>query len=153
MYTLDKLEAMPISDRERLYKNCLRSPGQAADAIIAMLEDAAARGFAYLTNSRIPADHPLCRRLEMIVNRAASEPLMVASVAGGRSPLEALDPLISAELGADYGAHNGTTILAGKLIGQRLYAMGYEWVGSIPIPGCVAKSGATFRKRVGTQIV
>ncbi|MBW6421643.1 hypothetical protein KX729_09340 [Rhizobium sp. XQZ8] len=63
--------------------------------------------------------------------------------------LEPIDPQIASALGKDYGGHNESTIAAGYLVGQRMYALGYEKIGAKSLVGCIAKTAATFRKKKG----
>jgi hypothetical protein len=72
---------------------------------------------------------------------------MLDTASKGRPPLEPIDPLIKAELGSDYGKHNGTTVLAGYLVGQVMYARNYERHGQATMKDRVAQTASLFRKR------
>ncbi|WP_353646281.1 hypothetical protein [Mesorhizobium sp. WSM2239] len=89
--------------------------------------------------------------MEIIINNPANVELMLDASANGRPALEPIDPLIAKELGKDYGPHNESTVTAGYLVGQKMYALGYEKMPSKALSqGCVAKTAAIFRKRRGT---
>ena len=90
------------------------------------------------------------RKIEMIINSAANEGLMLDAVARGEPPLGAIEHLIRETLGNEYRSDRKDTVHAGDLVAKRLYALNYEKVvgGEQRMPtGSVAKTAATFRKR------
>jgi len=76
---------------------------------------------------------------------------MLDATARGRPALEPIDPQIANALGADYGSHNESTVTAGYLVGQRMYALGYEKRPVKALSGCIAKTAATFRRKKGSS--
>jgi hypothetical protein len=144
MYTVEKLAAMTLEKRDTIYRNCLKSPGPKADEI---LESLKATGLPYVKQRPVVNGDPEYRTIELIINKSENVERMLDATARGRPALEPIDPLIAQELGDGYGGHNETTILAGYLVGQKMYALGYEKRPSKALTGCVAKTAATFRKR------
>ncbi|MEB2848096.1 hypothetical protein [Endobacterium cereale] len=100
----------------------------------------------YIKDKPVANGDPIYRAIELIINKPDHSDLMLDATAKGRPALEPIDPLIAAALGNDYGGHNETTILAGYLVGQRMYALGYEKRPAKALQGCVAKTAATYRK-------
>lgn len=147
MYSIEQLAEMTLEKRDTIYRNCLKSPGPKADEILAKLK---ATGLSYVKHRPVVDGDPEYRKIELIINNPANVEKMLDATAKGRPALEPLDPLIACELGDDYGGHNETTILAGYLVGQKMYALGYEKRSSKPLKGCIAKTAATFRKRKGS---
>jgi hypothetical protein len=144
MYTVEQLKSMTLEKRHTIYQNCLRTPGPKADEILSKLKET---GLPYFKPKPVSDGDPIHRKIELLVNMQASTELMLDATARGRRALEPIDPLIAAELGGDYGGHNESTITAGYLVGQPMYALGYEKLGSKALKGCVAKTAATFRKK------
>ncbi|MDG4898181.1 hypothetical protein P9272_32100 [Mesorhizobium sp. WSM4976] len=148
MYTIEKLKAMTLEQRAQIYKNCLRKGGPEAEAIIEMLK---ATGMPYQKDKSLAHGDPVYRAMEVVINNPENVEKMLDAAAKGRPPLEAVDPLIKAKLGNDYGPHNEGTVTAGYLVGQKMYALDYEKTRALPLVGCVAKTAATFRKRKASQ--
>ncbi|TWF41179.1 hypothetical protein [Neorhizobium alkalisoli] len=146
MYTVEKLKAMTLEERDTVYRNCLRNPGPKADEILLLLEKT---GEKYIKDKPVANGDPIYRAIELIINKPEHTDLMLDATAKSRPALEPIDPLIANALGKDYGGHNETTILAGYLVGQRMYALGYEKRPAKTLTGCVAKTAATFRKKKG----
>lgn len=144
MYSIERIREMTLEQRDTLYRNCLRLGGPKAESVIRTLETA---GVPYVKSKSIAHGDPIYRRMEIVINNPENVEKMLDAAAKGRPPLEAVDPLIAAELGADYGAHNEGTITAGYLVGQKMYALGYEKRPALPLKGCVAKTAAAFRKK------
>lgn len=144
MYTIEKLKAKTLEERDQIYRNCLRNGGPEAEAIIEMLK---ATGLPYQKDRSLAHGDPTYRAMEIVINNPENVEKMLDAAAKGRPPLEAVDPLIKAKLGKDYGSHNDGTVTAGYLVGQKMYALDYEKTGALPLVGCVAKTAATFRKR------
>jgi hypothetical protein len=149
MYTIEKLKAMTLKERDTIYRNCLRKPGPKADEILALLE---ATGEKYVKETPVAHGDPIYRTIELIISKPEHSDLMLDATAKGRPALEPIDPLIAEALGNDYGGHNETTILAGYLVGQRMYALGYEKRPAKSLVGCVAKTAATFRRRSRDEV-
>jgi hypothetical protein len=146
VYTLEKLKAMTLEQRDTIYRNCVRSPGAKADEILALLD---ATGVKYIKDKPVVDGDPIYRLIELIISKPEHTDLMLDATAKGRPALEPIDPLIAQALGKDYGGHNETTVLAGYLVGQRMYALGYEKRPAKALVRCVAKTAATFRKKKG----
>ncbi|MER8772658.1 hypothetical protein NKH63_28695 [Mesorhizobium sp. M0960] len=144
MYTIDGLGAKTLEQRDTIYRNCIRQGGPEADAIIEMLK---ATGLPYVKDKSLADGDPIYRKMEIIINNPVNVEKMLDAVAKGRPPLEAVDPLIAAGLGIDYGSHNEGTVTAGYLVGQKMYALGYEKMPALPLVGCVAKTATMFRKK------
>jgi hypothetical protein len=144
MYTVEKLKANTLDERAQIYKNCLRNGGAKAEAVIEMLK---ATGLPYQKDRSLSHGDPIYRAMEIVINNPENVDKMLDAAAKGRPPLEAVDPLIKAKLGKDYGSHNEGTVTAGYLVGQKMYALNFEKTGEFPLIGCVAKTAATFRKR------
>jgi len=143
VYTIEQLSEMTLEKRNTIYRNCLKSPGPKADEILAKLE---ATGLPYVKHKPVVNGDPEYRKIELIINNPENVEKMLDATAKGRPALEPLDPLIAHDLGDDYGGHNETTILAGYLVGQKMYALGYEKRPAKSLMGCIAKTAATFRK-------
>lgn len=144
MYTIEKLKAMTLEERDRIHTNCIRTPGPKADEVIRMLE---ATGEKFMKDKPVVNGDRIYRAIELIINRPENTDLMLDATAKGRPALEPIDLQISEELGTDYGGHNESTIVAGYLVAQRMYALGYESRPAKALSNCVAKTAATFRKR------
>ncbi|WP_024587576.1 hypothetical protein [Aliihoeflea sp. 2WW] len=145
LHTVDSLRRRTLEERAAIYDNCLRQGGPAADEVIGMLQTT---GLPYTKQQEIYDGHPIYRAIELVIGKTENIELMLDSAAKGRPPVEAVDPLIAAELKSDYGAHNGGTVTAGYLVGQVMYSRGYEKQGQTKLKtGCVAKTGTLFRKR------
>lgn len=143
MYSIEKISQMTLEKRDTLYRNCLKAPGSKADEILAMLE---ASGLPYIKHKPISDGDPIYRKIEMIINKPENVEKMLDATARGRPALEPIDPLIANALGGDYGSHNESTIAAGYLTGQKMYALGYEKSRPKSLEGCIAKTAATFKK-------
>jgi len=144
MYSVETLRDKTLEQRDVIYRNCLRKPGPKADEIIALLQ---ATGKPYSKPTPVSAGDPIYRKIELIINRSENEGLMLDATARGRPALEPIDPLIAEALGPDYGGHNESTITAGYLVGQRMYALGYEKHPAKSMKGCIAKTAATYKKK------
>lgn len=146
MYSTEQLASMTLEKRDTIYRNCLKKPGPEADEILAKLEET---GLPYIKHKPVANGDPLYRKIELIINKPENVEKMLDATARSRPALEPIDPLIALELKGDYGGHNESTILAGYLVGQKMYALGYEKRPAKSLEGCVAKTAATFRKRKG----
>ena len=95
------------------------------------------------------------REIELIVNSPENEASLIAAADAGLPVLSAIEPLIVAKLGDEYkGTERRDPVQAGYLVGQRLYALGYEKIdgGDKKMPkGSIAKTAATFRKKKTAQ--
>lgn len=147
MYTNKKLQGMTLEQRHTIYRNCLRNPGPKADEVLGQLE---AAGLPYIKTTPIASGDPIYRTIELIINKPQNTELMLDATAKGRPALEPIDPQLAEALGPDYGGHNESTVTAGYLVGQRMYALGYEKRPAKALKGCIAKTAATFRKKKGT---
>lgn len=144
MYTIDKLASMTVEQRDTIYRNCLRVGGPEAEEVIGKLQ---ATGLPFIKAKSLAHGDPAYRKMEIIINKPENVEGMLDAAAKGRPPMEVIDPLLAAELGNDYGPHNEATVTAGYLVGQKMYALGYEKRPPLALRGCVAKTAATFRKR------
>ena len=152
-YTLVKIEQMSPKERRIALNNnkkYLENPKYAEDASfnVDLIENS---GLKLGPENELRSGDWQLREIEIIVNNPDNEAAMLAAVNEGAPPLSAIEKLIVAKLGSEYkGAGRHDTVQAGYLVGQRLYALGYEKVEGADkrmTKGSVAKTAATFRKK------
>jgi hypothetical protein len=147
--TLEQLTKMSVEQRQQLYRNCMERIDD--NEAVTRIDLIVSSGLQYRKDKEIAHGDPEMRAIEMIVNASENEPRLLKAAADGLPPLAAIEPLIVAKLGSGYRGTNGGTIAAGYLIAKRLYALGYEKRPSKKMPeGSVAKTAATFRKKLGS---
>jgi hypothetical protein len=91
-------------------------------------------------------DHPVILRIEEIVTSAVGRAAAKQAADNGRPALEGVDSMLREALGDDYGPFEPTS-WAGTFVATEMRKLGYKKEGKRRLPtGCVAKSGAFFRK-------
>ncbi len=90
---------------------------------------------------------PIGLAMRGIVFSEQGSKAMLEAVENGRPALEAVDPMLAAALGSNYGKHNEATIQAGYLVAMRMRELGFEKTKQVPLEEhCVARSGVLFEK-------
>lgn len=142
-WTLDELKAMSVHDRAELYRNaCRLAHTDDGGALRARIEEA---GLPFSEEACLSMDDPITIKMWDIINSPEGRKAAVESVQAGEPAMLGIDPLLSAALGSDYGAHNMGTATAGSLVGRLMLSLGYKKTGSKKLPAhCVAKTAATW---------
>ncbi|MBC7312428.1 MAG: hypothetical protein H5U11_08020 [Rhizobium sp.] len=143
--SLEQIASWTIEKRQTLYRNCMERIEN--PEAVRLVELIVSSGLPYRKSKEIAHGDPEMTAIEIIVNSPAHEVLILDAVANDLPPLQAIEPLIVARLGADYRGDNGGTIAAGYLIAKRLYALGYTKGPARKMPeGSVAKTASTYHK-------
>jgi hypothetical protein len=143
--TLEQLKVMPAEQRTNLYTNAVRIGSQEAMAVAEILVK---HNLLVTSTGGFPREHPIIRCVEEIITSTAGKAAAKQAADDGLPALAGLDPLLSKELGNDYGPSFGVTSWAGSIVAEQMRKLGYKEKGQRSLPtGCVAKTGSFFQKR------
>lgn len=146
-WTREELAALSVHDRAALYSNACKLAHTPAGADLKKRVEEA--GLPFSEPGCLSSDDPIYRAMEELIATKNAKDAAVAAVQAGLPAMAAIDPLLQAMLGSDYGPHNMGTQTAGSLVAEIMRTLGYEKTGEAPLPaGCVAKTAATWAPRV-----
>ena len=139
-WTKETLASKSRHERETIYKNARKKNSPEAVTLVKMIEEA---GLPYSDAACPTSDDPLTIAIYDLIHSAMGRQAAIDAIEKGLPPLAGIDPLLLDKLGTDYGAHNMTTAVAGRLIAELMRSLGYKEAGtSRPLlPGSVAKTG------------
>jgi hypothetical protein len=138
-----KLRGMSVHERHRLWINARKIDSDEAKEMVRMIENL---GLPYSDPGSLKFDDPIFLKMEEIISSAEGKSAAIEATKKGLPALAGVDPLLSAKLGVDYGAHNDGTINAGFLVAQMMRTQGYKLSGrkgKLP-PTCLAKTAEIY---------
>jgi hypothetical protein len=143
-YSLDDLRKMSPSQRATLYQNARRLRAEGGQAVMDLIDQSGLP----LSEGDLTSDDPAYIRMIEIISSSEGRKAALDAVALGLPALAGVDPLVSADLGDQYGPHNGGTIAAGYIVAGLMRQLGYSenGVGKCP-DNCVAKTGMKWMPR------
>ncbi|OBQ82992.1 hypothetical protein [Mesorhizobium sp. WSM3873] len=142
--TLEKLRTMSPQDRATLYENARKRVMEGGQEIIDLINSSGLP----LRSGGITLTDPLHIRMEEIIWSSEGKKLLLEATEAGLPALAGVEPLIVADLGAQYHPHDLGTVDAGSIVGAVMRHLGYELVGRADMPtGSVAKTAATWQPR------
>jgi hypothetical protein len=145
-YILDDLKKMTPEQRASLYQNASKLRQNGGQAIIDLIDSS---GLS-LSSGGMRASDPAYIKIEEIAwspegRRAATE-----VTEKGQPALAGIEPMIVAELGAQYHPHDGGTVNAGYIVAGLMRHLGYVEDGEGKMPaGSVAKTAMKWKQRKG----
>jgi len=143
-WTLDRLRALTLKQREALFANARARGDAEGDYVIGLLVD---HDLLVRSGGGLSRDHPTIQKIEEIIRSPAGRQAAKSAADAGLPAMAGIDPLLSAALGASYGEHD-TTSWAGTLTAEIMGESGYVQTRKAPMPeGCMAKTAAFFEKR------
>ena len=142
-WTHEKLAALSVHDRAKLYSNACRLGHTAESAALKQrIEDA---GLPYSENAALRGDDPITRKMTDIIYSPEGRAAALKSQSEGLPAMAGIDPLLQIALGSDYGPHNRGTIKAGEIMGALMRSLGFRKGPEKELPShCVAKTAATW---------
>ena len=144
-WTLAKLKAKSPEDRYRVWENARRRGDADAMALARLIETS---GLEYAEQGGISMTDPRVIEMDEVITSEAGRRACVDATAAGLPALAGVEPLIVERMGDRYASHSQITVTAGSLVGQVMYALGYEKAGQAKMPdGSVAKTAATWRPK------
>lgn len=146
--TLEQLMAMPLEEFQKLYVNACRLAAEGNAEAIALKLRMDNSGRPCTNESNINYRDETAREMAAIIWRNESNAAMLESTERGEPALAGIEPTLQRELGDDYRSQNYGTVLAGKVVGERMRALGYVKAGQKPMPpGSVATTAETWKRR------
>lgn len=143
-WTLDRLRALTLLERETLFENARVRGDREAERIIELLVD---HDLLLRTGGGLRRDHPTIQQIEEIIRSPRGRGAAKEAADAGLPAMAGIDPLLSAALGSAYGKHD-TTSWAGTLTAEIMAEAGYVQTRKAPMPpDCVAKMAAFFEPR------
>ena len=138
--TLERLQAMSLEERDRLYARAVALGTPEAKAVIALILD---NDLLMRTGGGLPNHHPIILEIEEII-RSAQGRAAAKTAADGKPAMAGVDPLLQQALGSHYGSYD-TTSWAGTFVADVMADHGYVQTAKRPMPeGSVAKTAAFF---------
>jgi hypothetical protein len=144
-WTDEKLGAKSPGERHQLYTNARAMDSDEARALVRMIEES---GLAYSLDRSLRKPDAISEKIAEVAFSAEAGKAMEDAIRNGVAPMAALDPMLAAEMGEDYGAHNGSTTTAGRIASERMIQRGYQKTGKkqkLPAE-CRAKTGDLLEK-------
>ncbi|MCL6684102.1 hypothetical protein [Sphingomonas alba] len=143
-WTIERLKSLSLKQRETLFDNARQQDGPDAAEIMKLLVD---HDLLVREGGGYPRDHPIIQRMEEIIRSDEGRAAAKTATDGGEAAMAGIDPLLTADLGSDYGERD-TTNWAGSLTAEIMAEAGYVQTGKKALPPtCVAKTAAFFQKR------
>ena len=143
-WTLDKLRALSLKQREVLFDNARAQGGPDAEQVIGLLVE---HDLLVREGGGLARDHPVIQQMEEIIRSPEGRRAAREAADSGLPSMAGVDPLLAAGLGSSYGEHD-TTSWAGTLTAEVMAEAGYVQTRKAAMPqGCVAKTAAFFEKR------
>lgn len=143
-WTIERLKALSLKQRETLFDNARQQNSAEAQEIITLLVD---NDLLIREGGGYPRDHPIIQRIEEIIRSDEGRAAAKAATDRGQAAMAGIDPLLSTDLGSDYGERD-TTNWAGSLTAEIMAEAGFVQTGKKALPPtCVAKTAAFFEKR------
>src|ERR1700722_12770138 len=129
-YTKEILEAMTPEQRGVLYQNAVKHREKGGQEIIDLIDSS---GLS-LSSGHMRASDPAYMAIEKIVWSAQGRKAALDATSNGLPALAGVDPLIIAELGDQYGPHDGGTLNAGYIQAGLMRHLGYVEDGQGRMP-------------------
>ena len=151
-YSDEQLRRMPPVDRHELWKKA-RSLGVTVSKALELAEKIEALGLPYSDPKCLKLDDPITIKMYELVFSPEGKKAGLDATSAGLPALAGIDPILTRELGVDYGAHNMSTMTAGAFVAEMMRTFGFEKTGkSGKLPtGCRAKTAVFFAPRVKTS--
>jgi hypothetical protein len=146
-YTKESLEAMTPEQRGVLYQNAAKRREEGGQEIIDLIDSS---GLA-LSSGHMRTSDPAYETMEKIIWSEKGRKAALDATEKGLPALAGVDPLIIAELGDQYGPHDGGTLNAGYIQAGLMRHLGYVENGQGKMPeNCVAKTAMKWKPRSRT---
>ena len=143
-WTLEKLRALNLTQREALFDNARAKDSPEARTIISLLVD---NDLLVRKGGGLAREHPTIQLMEEVIRSDEGRSQAKRAADEGLPAMAGIDPLLQAALGAAYGQHD-TTSWAGTLTAEIMAEAGYVQTRKAPLPlDCVAKTAAFFESR------
>lgn len=144
-WTRAKLAALTSVERHNVWKNCRTKGTPDTMALAAVIEDL---GLPYSDPAALKNDDPVTIKIHEIVNSPAGRAACIKATEQGLPAIAGVDAMLNAALGVDYRGENMATHTAGSIVGELMRSQGYVHAGQKALPpGCVAKTGAFWKRR------
>lgn len=143
-WTVEKLRALSLKQRDNLFENARAQNTDEARAIVEMLVE---NDLLVRAGDGLTREHPIIQRMEEVIRSTKARHAAVNASDEGFPALAGIDAMLAEALGADYGKHD-TTSWAGTLTAEIMEEAGYVQTRKKAMPvGCVAKTAAYFETR------
>jgi hypothetical protein len=147
-WTLDELKALSVQDLQRLYIRACEMAGEGNVEAIALKQRIENCERPYTNESNVSYSDETAITMANIIWRDESRAAMLDATKRGEPALAGIEATLQAELGDAYRAQNYGTVVAGKLVGERMRQLGYVNGGKANMPpGSVAQTAETWRLR------
>lgn len=145
-WTLEKIKAMSVHDRHKLWKNARTRTDTDAKNVVRLIEEA---GLPYSSDACLTMDDPITLKIYEIIDSNEATAAMIEATERGMPAISGVDRLLSNALGVDYGGHNMSTATAGSFVAERMRHLGYKNSGRKGklAEGSIAKTAEIFVKR------
>jgi hypothetical protein len=144
-YSDDQLRSFSPSERHTIYK---KARAHGTPEALELCERIRSLGLPYSEAAALKQNDPITMRIYEIAFTEAASSAMKAAIEAGQPPMIALDPLLVADLGVDYGPHNHSTNMAGRIAAERMEMFGFRRTGRKgPLPKtCIAKTAEIMER-------
>jgi hypothetical protein len=145
-WTIERLRSRSPHERHQLYMNaCAKAHTVEGAALRVLIEES---GLPFSDDAALKMDDPISLKMIEIIFSSEGRQAALNATDKGEPAMLGIDPLLSAALGVDYGAHNRGTVTAGAIVGALMRQLGFENAGQKPLPDyCIAKTAETWRRR------